>query len=273
MVQLQDFRHTCEQHEGMAGYGWDEYDVRNGGRQTIHDAGNFIDITTEFVKIPGGQHGGSWGVRVKGTPRENAPEQLVSTVIFYAAMEGFGSLQVANERDELGIQGDVRLEGQSNELGNFTLDITRGPGTNQHPATSHESFAEKPLDRTMVASFQVPEEAIWQTKRMCDSNIAIPSNFLRWGIADLSLLSEALIFTQMKAEIDRYIARYGQEKPPPPWQTFTIPNDIREGNTHVIQRVYGGAFEVSKALARKHTTDNLPFSSIFFSLPVQQVDL
>ena len=41
----------------MAGYGWDDYDVRNGGRQTIHDEGNNIDIQTEFIKVEGGQHG------------------------------------------------------------------------------------------------------------------------------------------------------------------------------------------------------------------------
>ena len=160
-----DFRHTCEQNEGMAGYGWDEYDVRHGGRQTIHDAGNNIDITTEFVKFPGGDHGGNWGVRVRGAPREDAPAHLMTTVVFYAAMEGFGSLGVANEKDDLGFEGTVTLEGQSNELGDFKIDITEGPETNGHPPPSHQAYAEKPLDRTMVASFQVPEQAIWQVKR------------------------------------------------------------------------------------------------------------
>ena len=87
----------------------------------------------------------------------------------------------------------------------------------------------------------------------------------------MSLLSEALIFTQMKAEIDKYIAKYGQEKPPPPWQTFTIPNDIREGNTHIIQKVYGGAFEVSQLLNGKYRIDQFLSSSIYSFLPVQLV--
>ncbi|KAL9019950.1 MAG: hypothetical protein Q9185_002804 [Variospora sp. 1 TL-2023] len=159
-----DFRHTCEQHEGMAGYGWDEYDVRLGGRQTIHDAGNNVDITTEFVKIPGGAHGGSWGVRVKGTPREDAPEHLVTSVIFYAAMEGLGSLQVSNEADDLGIEGTVRMGGSSNELGDFTVEVMEGPETNRHPPRSHKSSASKPLDRTIVSSLQVEEANIWQAK-------------------------------------------------------------------------------------------------------------
>ena len=181
-----DFRHTCEQHEGMAGYGWDEYDVRHGGRQTIHDAGNSIDIMTEFVKIPGGEHGGSWGVRIKGTPRDDAPPRQFTSLIFYAAMEGFGSLRVENEPDELGIEGPVKMAGSSNELGDFSLEITEGPETNSHPAPTHKSYAEKPLDRTIVASLQTPDEQIWQAKRMSESGTSVVSRVLR-NLADLLL--------------------------------------------------------------------------------------
>lgn len=57
----------------------------------------------------------------------------------------------------------------------------------------------------------------------------------------------ALLFTHMKAEIDKYIAEYiaeyGNENSPPPWQVFTIANDIREGNMHLVQKVFEGAFE------------------------------
>ena len=28
-----EFRHSCEQGDGMAGYGWEEFDVRNGGKE------------------------------------------------------------------------------------------------------------------------------------------------------------------------------------------------------------------------------------------------
>ena len=157
-------RWTCEQHEGMAGYGWDEYDVRKGGRQTIHDAGNFIDIHTDFVKIPGGNHGGSWGVRIRGIPRENAPPNLKTIVVFTAGLEGLGSVEVANEPDSLGYDETVTLQGSTSQLGDFQLEITQGPETNSHPHSSHPSYEEKPLDRTMVSSAQVPEDGIWQAK-------------------------------------------------------------------------------------------------------------
>jgi mannosyl-oligosaccharide glucosidase len=41
----------------MAGYGWEEYDVRTGGKQVIRDQTNKVDLTTEFVKVEGGNNG------------------------------------------------------------------------------------------------------------------------------------------------------------------------------------------------------------------------
>lgn len=201
----------------MAGYGWDEYDVRTGGSQTIHDAGNHIDITTEFVKIPGGQHGGSWAVRVKGKPRKDGPKRLITTIVFYAGMEGFGTLGVKNEDDELGIEGNLVLEGSTTELGDFTLEVTEGPESNKHPPPTHPSYAEKPSDRTIVASLRVQEENVWQAK--------------------------ALMFSRMKQEIDDLVEKYGSENAPPPWAAFTIPNEIQDGNLHIAQKVFEGSFE------------------------------
>ena len=149
----------------MAGYGWEEYDVRHGGRQVIHDAGNNLDLTIDFIKAPGGIHGGSWGARIKGKPREDAPSPLVTTMIFYAGLEGLGSLEAVNATDELGYEESVTIEGQTVDLGDFKIEVTDGPGTNKHPPATHPSYEDKPLDRTMVASLQVPEAAIWQAKR------------------------------------------------------------------------------------------------------------
>ena len=58
-------------------------------------------------------------------------------------------------------------------------------------------------------------------------------------------MSEAIILSQMKEEIDAMIAQYGEDNPPPPWGTFTIANDVKEGNMHVVQKVFEGPFEVS----------------------------
>lgn len=199
----------------MEGYGWEEYDARTGGQQTIYDKGNFIDIKTFFVKVPGGTNGGSWAVRVRGVPRKDAPENLRTTVVFYAGLEGFGSLEVVDKPEPLGYEGDVNLKGESEGLGEYKLTITKGRGV--HPAETHPSYQDKPLDRTMVRSLNVPLEVLWQTK--------------------------AILFKEMKEEIDKYIEKYGEQNPPPPQQVYTVPNDAGTGNLHLIQKVFEGSFE------------------------------
>ncbi|KAL9102254.1 MAG: hypothetical protein Q9163_002590 [Psora crenata] len=223
----------------MAGYGWNEYDVRYGGHQTINDAENKVNITTEFVKVPGGQHGGGWAVRIKGVPREDAPMPLISTVFFYAGMEGPGSLKVQNEPEGLGVAGTLNIAGSSNELGDFTIEITEGPESNSHPPATHPSYKDKPMDRAIVASMQVPDEELWRAK--CTSNAIMRSGERS---ANLKLqIDTAIIFSLMKGEIDALVAEYGADNAPPPWATFTIPNKIEEGNFHVVQKVFQGAFE------------------------------
>ncbi|TVY25604.1 putative mannosyl-oligosaccharide glucosidase [Lachnellula hyalina] len=213
-VQL-NFRHTCEQGDGMKGYGWDEYDARAGGTQTIYDEQNGIDITTMFVKIPGGSHGGSWATRVRGQVRKDSPPALKSTVVFYASLEGLGSLEVENETDPLGYEGDVTLAGNSAGLGDYKLVITEGRG--YHPKHPHKSYLDKPLDRTIVNSQTIAREILWQTK--------------------------PILFKSLKEQIDEYLAEYGEQNPPPPPQAYTIKNDAGTGNLHLIQKVFEGDFE------------------------------
>jgi mannosyl-oligosaccharide glucosidase len=200
----------------MAGYGWEEYDIRNGGRQVIHDAGNGLDLTIDFIKVPGGYHGGNWAARIKGVPREDTSPDAVTTMVFYAGMEGPGSFEFKNEPQDLGHEGAVILEGQTADLGDFDISITPGPD-NSSPARSHESWDQKPLDRTLAASTQVPAESMW--------------------------LAKNVVFGVMKPEVDTLIEQYGQENLPPPWQIFTIPNDIKDGNFHMVQKVFQGPFE------------------------------
>ena len=85
-------------------------------------------------------------------------------------MEGLGELKIRNGPDDLGIDGTVVMQGSSNELDDFSLDITEGSTDNAHPPRTHASYDEKPSDRTIVTSLQVPDGNMWQAKRMCSIN-------------------------------------------------------------------------------------------------------
>ncbi|CAG8974833.1 hypothetical protein HYALB_00000448 [Hymenoscyphus albidus] len=214
-----NFRHTCEQGDDMKGYGWEEFDARAGGQQTIYDERNGIDLSTMFVKTPGGSHGGSWATRVRGVVRKGGPPDLKTTVMFYASLEGLGSLQLQNENDPLGYTGDVVLAGDSDGLGTYKVVVTAGRG--HHPKHSHPSYEQKPLDRTIVRSVTAPAEVLWQVK--------------------------PIVFKELKEQIDEYIAEFTQENPPPPPQAYTIKNNGEDskgtGNMHLIQKVFEGNFE------------------------------
>lgn len=172
-------RYTCEQHEGMAGYGWDAYDPRTGGVQVIHDKGNGIDIETSFVKFDEGN--GGWAARIKGTPRDDAEPMEASqnsgspgmkTALWLSVgAEGLGSVEPrdAESAEELGYEGDVVLEGQTNSLGDFKLTITE-PKDTSHPTHSHPAYQNKPLSNALVHSLSVPEEALWQAKGKPDAH-------------------------------------------------------------------------------------------------------
>ncbi|EFY89957.1 glucosidase I [Metarhizium acridum CQMa 102] len=223
-------RYTCEQGEDIRGYGWDEYDARSGGIQTIHDEGNKIDITTSFIKIPGGSHGGSWAVRIKGQLRENAPADHKTVAYYYIAQEGKGELVAQGEGDELGYKGDATFIGNSETLGDYKIVVTEGIG--KYPAGNHEISTTRPGDVTLVHSAEVSEDIIWQ---------AVPLLFQKLQPAAMAVQEE-----------------YGMENPPPAWQVYRMAHQPGKGNSHILQRTYEGSFEFdvifSSASAGKELT-------------------
>lgn len=235
----------------MAGYGWDEYDARRGGVQTVHDAGNMIDITTSFVKIPGvtgSAGGGSWGARIKGTPRADAPaDGLKTTVLLYLSQEGYDRsggdvLGVEDTLEDggdlsLGFDGNVRLAGKSDALGGeYRLVVTRGTG--DHPTSNHELSQRRDLSRTVVQTLAAPDEIVWQAK--------------------------GVVFRQLKDGIDSVANEFEPERAPPPWQVFMLENKPGVGNVHVVQKVFEGPFEfdvlfssLAAAGAKELTSDDV----------------
>ncbi|XP_075049758.1 mannosyl-oligosaccharide glucosidase [Mixophyes fleayi] len=124
-------RHTCEQSDGLARYGWLMHDGVNFGVQEIKDKG--YTLHTEFVKRPGGQHGGDWSWRISGSPEDpSSPGRLVS-LLFYVATDGQGSL--TPHMDGRGHLSHVT--GTSEELGGFTLRFPKPEGGDGNISYNH----------------------------------------------------------------------------------------------------------------------------------------
>jgi len=64
----------------MDTYTWTHYDPRQGGVEVVKDRKNNLDLRIEWLKVPGGEFGGSWAVRVKGTPLDPGKALLLACV-------------------------------------------------------------------------------------------------------------------------------------------------------------------------------------------------
>lgn len=210
---LQDIRHSCEQGDDMNGFGWNNYDPRLGGTQTIRDRKNNIEITTEFVKTDDG----NWAARIKGKPDS---ENQKTSLVWYSALEGRGELNLQSKLTDKGIDGAVKLKGSTPDLGDFTIDVTRGPKSNKHPiAKGHSLEKSKPADKTHYAALTVADDNSWMTKDI----------FVTLAQEQVQKLGE-----QFKSD---------EDMPAPHIYFLSDSTEQLNGRMHLIQKAFTGSFE------------------------------
>ncbi|XP_022094370.1 mannosyl-oligosaccharide glucosidase-like [Acanthaster planci] len=108
-------RHTCEQGDQLARYGWLEHDGVNFGVQELVDKN--LTLKTEFVKQPGGKHGGDWTARISGKPRTKSANKTIASIVFYAGLDqDNGLLQPVVKGNQL-----LQIRGNTKELGSFSI--------------------------------------------------------------------------------------------------------------------------------------------------------
>ncbi|CAA7265444.1 unnamed protein product [Cyclocybe aegerita] len=156
-------RHDCDQGDNLDSYTWTEYDTREGGVQVLKDGFNNVKITTEFLKVAGGNHGGSWAVRVKGEPIEKDKISRIST-IFYFGLEGLGGLDMVTEENENGIAGEIKLAGSTPELDEFTIRIFDSIDNRAVLGGPHVETFRKRLGRAHFIGRSINPGDVWKAK-------------------------------------------------------------------------------------------------------------
>ncbi|KAF9036697.1 glycoside hydrolase [Panaeolus papilionaceus] len=212
-------RHACDQGDNLDGYTWTEYDVREGGVQVLKDGFNNVKITTEFLKVPGGDYGGSWAARVKGEPIDKDKLSRIST-IFYFGLEGFGELDMDTPEDENGLAGRIKLSGSTPDLDEFAIKIVDGPDNNAVTAGPLASVFEDRLGKTHYIGRPVKQGDIWQAN---------------------SIIMKALV-----DKAHEVIAPYQDPNTgiPDPSFILQLPDDVYTGsNLYAFQKSFDGPFQ------------------------------
>ncbi|VDC05344.1 unnamed protein product [Peniophora sp. CBMAI 1063] len=213
-------RHSCEQGDNLESYTWTNYDAREGGTQVLKDGLNNVKVTTELLKVPGGRHGGSWAVRIKGEPlTETRP--MRTSFIYYAGIEGMGGLELDTKLPSSGIEGDIKFSGFSPDLDEFTIRIVDGPeNTAVTSGPYSHDFADR-LGKTHISGARVPSGDIWKAK---------------------DVLMERML-VHAKAKLEPYQENKGQA-PPDPSFVLQFPNEVDDGATlYGIQKSFDGPFQ------------------------------
>lgn len=233
MYALPQMRHQCEQSDDLKTFGWKKYDPRRGGRQVISDKGCHINLVTDFVK----SDDGNWGLKIKGIPHKGF-EETVTSLVFYAGLEGEGMLANAGIQDEFGLSsGDRQLAGYSERLnGGFELTVGKGASTNRYPT---ERLVDPSLDpsKTHYLSLNVPDDNVWMAKD--------------------------IFMTLLQGSVEDLQQKYSEIPHVPVSQMFQLRDlDHYEGNMHFYQKTFRGGFEFdvffnSELSSDKVTTENI----------------
>jgi mannosyl-oligosaccharide glucosidase len=222
----------------MARYGWTAYDTREGGRQIIEDVGNMINITTEFIKHSKGQSEGSWGLRIRGIPRPNAPEDLKTAVIFYVGMEAMedcvscklAALEQLGAGDDKDVQA-VNIDISHPRLGSAGIHI---------PVAVNKDGR---YEEAAVKTLNVTKDQLWQAKctyRASALFIPLTSNTKsshspeQW--TDLCV-QEATFLDSLKDQT--------QDSTKVEPTELVLRNSPSHGNMQLVQIICNGRFEVS----------------------------
>ncbi|KAG5650166.1 hypothetical protein H0H81_000476, partial [Sphagnurus paluster] len=253
-------RHACDQGDKLDSYTWTEYDARQGGVQVIRDSANNVKITTEFLKIPGGDHGGSWAARVKGEPikpgihhidpdnleTENSRVDLPSRIstIFYFGLEGLGGLEMETDENENGIKGDFKLSGSTPELDDFYIRVVDGPNNKAVIDGIHtEAFSER-IGRTHFVGQPIAAGNIWQAK---DSILKALVDRAREVLAPYQ---------------DPAIAA------PDPSYVLQLPNEVYTGsNLFAVQKLFDGRFQYDVFFESASSKQKLSSSTLDQGIP------
>ncbi|KAH8833864.1 glycoside hydrolase [Flagelloscypha sp. PMI_526] len=231
-------RHACDQGDGLQSYSWTEYDPRRGGIQVLEDTPNNVKITTEFLKVPGGNHGGSWAARIKGEPIQDSIPTRTS-MIFYFGLEGIGGMDMDTEEDQDGIEGPVKFSGSTPELDDFTIRIVDGPDNEALTnGVDYNKFRER-VGKSHFITRPVQNGQMWQAKEILMQNIIQRAN---------EILEP---FKDGKGGI-----------PPDPSYVLQFSNDAYMGsNLFAVQKVFDGSFQFDVFFDSKSAKTHLDAST------------
>ncbi|RUS86055.1 hypothetical protein EGW08_006209 [Elysia chlorotica] len=135
-------RHWCDQGDRLESYVWLKHDGENFGEQEIKE--KLFTVKTDFVKQPGGEHGGDWSARISFIPKDPSLSVVVSSFFYVALDQDNGRLEPKLTKGRL-----TSVDGWHEDLGSFELQMPNIVATAEKSQVKHSYFISyaKQLDQ------------------------------------------------------------------------------------------------------------------------------
>ncbi|CAH8857165.1 unnamed protein product [Trichobilharzia szidati] len=149
-----NFRHSCDQYDGVLSYNWLEHDGRTFGTQQIVDIHHIITIS--FVKPSTDFMGSDWTVRISAVARNRTSMSYPLSIIvyfYYPGSENDFFIHPMFPDQEL-----TGLQGSSMELSDFHVLFHATPDKLQHTSLKAHIPREDAIKETMFSGLGIRKD-------------------------------------------------------------------------------------------------------------------
>lgn len=153
---MNKLRHLVDQNDKLDKYGWEVYDPRIGGKQTILDLDNNVNLTIYYFKS---RDGANWGARIRGEPIDSQKLSTTSLVLYMNQNGGReNSHLVRSEPDSYGSE-NIKLRGLAPEMGEYHISINDLSGL--YYSKGAPLHPDLDSSKTAHMSLTVPDDQVW----------------------------------------------------------------------------------------------------------------
>ncbi len=151
-------RHSCEESDRLAKYGWIRHDGVSYGAQELIDSENNLKLTTEFIKKPGKNGmktpymylfsilGGQWSAKITGDKLIGSKQAAVSLFTYFGTEEREYEFELLGKQHKKGINpAQLHIRGSTTQLGPFSIFIKEGKRVRRKSEGFRLILAELPL--------------------------------------------------------------------------------------------------------------------------------
>ncbi|CAL9734143.1 mannosyl-oligosaccharide glucosidase [Monosporozyma servazzii] len=166
MDAMPNLRHQVDMNDKLEKFSWVAYDPRIGGKESIIDHENNINLTISFVKSHDGKN---WATRIDGKPIDPNKKTAISIITYMN--QNVGTTNPKNTKPYLKLNkpisnDELEFSGYSSELDKYSISFKDNFGTYfQNSSLSTMEIAPgSDCSKTSHVSLTIPDEEVWKAR-------------------------------------------------------------------------------------------------------------